>query len=152
MSVKGSDSILFILLSTIVCLKLLQSNISSEICLQSTLSAFFNAAQNGHCSKLYIFHMDNLCSWHVFGPMEAAEVEMEKSVFLFSSSIQHSQNFLFNVLGLWTWKCRRKVLKSQLLIELLTESSKNRNVSRLKMMKIKCKEKKSCKNVCGGTV
>lgn len=56
--------------------------------------------------------------------MEAAEVEMEKSVFLFSSSIQRSQNFLFNVLGLWTWKGKRKVLKSQLLIELLTKCSK----------------------------
>lgn len=74
----------------------------------------------------------------------------KKSVFLFSSSIQRSQNFLFNVLGLWTWKGKRKVLKSQLLIELLTKSSKNRSVSGLKMMKIKCKEKKTCKNVCGG--
>lgn len=67
-------------------------------------------------------------------------MEMEKNVFLFSSSIQQSQNFLFNVLGLWTWEGKRKVLKSQLLIELLTKSSKNRNVSRInqlsKMMKI----------------
>lgn len=94
-----------------MCLKLLQSNISSEICPQSTLSAFFNAAQNGHCSKLYIFHMDNLCSWHVFGRMEAAEVEKEKSVFLFSLSIQQSQNFLFNVLGLWTWKGKKEGAK-----------------------------------------
>lgn len=81
-------------------------------------------------------------------------MEMEKSVFLFSSSIQRSQNFLFNVLGLWTWKGKRKVLKSQLLIQLLAKSSKNRNVSRmnqlLKMMKTKCKEKKCCKNVCRG--
>lgn len=27
------------------------------------------------------FHMDNLCSRRVFGPMEAAEVEMEKEHF-----------------------------------------------------------------------
>lgn len=69
------------------------------MCLQSTLSAFFNAAENGHCSKLYIFHMVNLCSWHVFGPMEAAEVEMEKSIFLFSSRIQWAQNILFKHSG-----------------------------------------------------
>lgn len=74
----------------------------TEIFCQSTLSAFFNTAQNVHCPQLcisvWIIYVLNMFSvlWRQL------RWKWKKSVFLFSSRIQCSQKF--DILGLRSWK------------------------------------------------